>query len=236
MPTLPRPRSLAENDETTAARPAGLRERSKVDKRRRIMEAARAVFIERGYEAATTREIAARAEVSIGTVFVYASDKRDLLLQVVNDELDAVSSKAQALVERPGALIDRLLAYFRLRYRYWASEPKLSRPALQETAEFLPSVEKPGEEATRFYARRPVMMGQIEQMVRSAQADGEVVADVAAEEIASLVFSLYLIEARRWLQDETPKLAAGLARLERVLRLFMRGVLAAPRAPARGKR
>lgn len=208
---------------------AGLRERSKLDKRRRILEAAREVFIEHGYEAATTREIAARAEVSIGTVFVYAKDKRDLLLQVVDDDLEAINAKGQAALDQPGTVRERLLAYFKLRYRYWASEPRLARPALRETADFL-SVDSPGEEAHRFYSRRPLMLGQIEQMVRGAQAAGEVVADVAADEVASLVFSLYLIEARRWLSDETPELAAGIERLGGVLSLFMRGILVAPPA------
>ena len=66
---------------------AGLRERQKTERRRRIEAAARAVFREKGYEAATTREIAARAEVSIGTLFAYAADKRDLLAMVYRDEL-----------------------------------------------------------------------------------------------------------------------------------------------------
>src|SRR4030095_2105808 len=176
------------------APPVGLRERGKVDKRRRIMDAARALFIEHGYDAATTREIAQRAEVSTGTVFVYARDKRDLLLQLVNDELDAVNAKAQALTSKPGALLDRLLAYFKLRYRYWASEPRLARPALRETADFLGHAETRGEEADRFYARAPVTLGHIQEMVRAAQESGEVVADVPTDEVASLIFSLYLIE------------------------------------------
>jgi len=92
----------------TTAPGAGLRERGKLDKRRRIMEAAREVFIEHGYEQATTREIAARAGVSVGTVFVYAKDKRDLLLLIVNGELDAVSAKGQAALDRPGTLVERL--------------------------------------------------------------------------------------------------------------------------------
>jgi AcrR family transcriptional regulator len=206
---------------------AGLRERSKIDKRRRIMEAAREVFIEHGYDIATTREIAARADVSIGTVFVYAKDKRDLLLQIVNDDLEAINARGQAVLDRPGSLPERLLAYFKLRYRYWASEPRLARPALRETADFLHLDESPGqgEETQRFYSRRPLMLRQIEQLVRSAQASGEVVADVRADLVASLVFSLYLVEARRWLSDETPRLAAGTARLGEVLGLFMRGIL-----------
>ena len=208
---------------------AGLRERSKLDKRRRIMEAARAVFIEHGYEAATTREIAQRAEVSTGTVFVYARDKRDLLLQLVNDELDAVNAKGQSMAAKPGPLLDRLMAFFKLRYRYWASEPRLARPALRETAEFLAPDETSGEEARRFYARTPAVVAHIEEMVRAAQESGEVVADVPAHDIASLVFSLYLIESRRWLRDERPLLAAGTQRLKEVLGLFLRGVLNTPR-------
>ncbi|MEB0056179.1 TetR/AcrR family transcriptional regulator [Variovorax sp. LG9.2] len=211
--------------EPTQAPRAGLRERSKTDKRKRIIEAARAVFIEHGYEAATTREIATRADVSTGTVFVYAKDKRDLLLQVVNDELDAVNLKGQALLERPGSLRERLLPYFELRYRYWASEPRLARPALRETSEFLAPGATHGEEAHRFYARRPVILGHIEQMVRAAQKSGEAQDDVPADQIASLIFSLYLIEVRRWLNDEPPRLASGMKRLSAVLGLFVRGIL-----------
>ncbi|MDM0117753.1 helix-turn-helix domain-containing protein [Variovorax sp. J22R133] len=203
----------------------GLRERSKVDKRRRIMEAARALFIEHGYDAATTREIAQRADVSTGTVFVYARDKRDLLLQLVNDDLDAVNAKAQALISKPGVLLERLLAYFKLRYRYWANEPRLARPALRETAEFLAYAETPGEEAHRFYARSPLSLGHIQEMVRASQESGEVVADVSTEEVASLIFSLYLIEVRRWLRDDTPRLSTGMERLEMVLNLLLRGIL-----------
>jgi AcrR family transcriptional regulator len=216
LPTPPRPPR------------AGLRERSKIDKRRRILEAAREVFIEHGYDAATTREIAARADVSIGTVFVYAKDKRDLLLQIVNDDLEAINARGQAVLDRPGSVLERLLAYFKLRYRYWASEPRLARPALRETADFLHQGESRGEEAQRFYSRRPLMLGQIEQLVRSAQESGEVAPDVRADLVASLVFSLYLVEARRWLSDEMPRLATGTARLGEVLGLFLRGILVAP--------
>ena len=57
----------------------GLRARGKRERRRRLREAAHKVFLERGYEGATTREIAARAEIAIGTLFIYATEKRDLL-------------------------------------------------------------------------------------------------------------------------------------------------------------
>jgi AcrR family transcriptional regulator len=233
-PSPSRPARAPRGRSASDAPATGRRERGKLDKRRRILEAAREVFIEHGYDDATTREIAARADVSIGTVFVYAKDKRDLLLQIVNDDLEAINTRGQAVLDRPGSVVERLLAYFRLRYRYWASEPRLARPALRETSDFLHLQlgDHHGEETQRFYSRRPLLLQQIEHMVRRAQASGEVAADVRPDLVASLVFSLYLVEARRWLSDETPRLAAGTQRLGEVLALFMRGILVQPAAPA----
>ena len=48
------------------------------------------MFCRRGYLDATTRDIAARARVANGTLFRYARDKRELLLMVINDDLDAL--------------------------------------------------------------------------------------------------------------------------------------------------
>jgi len=56
----------------------GVRERNKAERRRRIKEAALAAFTEKGYDRATTREIAKLAGVAQGTLFLYARDKRDL--------------------------------------------------------------------------------------------------------------------------------------------------------------
>ena len=79
-----------------AHRQAGLRERGKNAKQQRIKEAAKAVFSDvNNDDEATTREIARRAGVSIGTLFVYAKDKRDLLFLVFNDELYLVADAAR---------------------------------------------------------------------------------------------------------------------------------------------
>src|SRR2546430_14366674 len=51
------------------------------------MEAAAEVFAERGFEGATTAEIAQRAGVAEGTIFKRFRTKRDLLLAVVGPHL-----------------------------------------------------------------------------------------------------------------------------------------------------
>ena len=58
---------------------SGLRERKKQQTREAIAEAARALFVERGFEAVRVAEIARAADVSEKTVFNYFPTKEDLV-------------------------------------------------------------------------------------------------------------------------------------------------------------
>src|SRR5688500_8210555 len=53
----------------------GGRAQQKLETRRRIRDAAWALFTELGYDGTTTKAVAERAEVAAGTVFVHARDK-----------------------------------------------------------------------------------------------------------------------------------------------------------------
>lgn len=59
------------------------RKMEKAERREEILEAARAVFSEKGYQRATTKAIAKRAGVAEGTIFIYFSTKRDLLVSCI---------------------------------------------------------------------------------------------------------------------------------------------------------
>ncbi len=60
------------------------------DRRQHILEAGLQVFAEQGFEAATTKEIAERAEVNQGLIYFYFKNKADLFLAV----LDQYAQKA----------------------------------------------------------------------------------------------------------------------------------------------
>ncbi|MEP9378007.1 helix-turn-helix domain-containing protein [Aquabacter sp. CN5-332] len=62
-----------------APSPPGLRDRKRRQTRARIQGAARALFLERGYEGTTVDEIAAAADISRRTFFHYFSSKEDLV-------------------------------------------------------------------------------------------------------------------------------------------------------------
>jgi hypothetical protein len=143
---------------------------------------------------------------------------------VINDELDALTEQGRRATARDEPFIDALMRYFGLRYRYWAREPGLSRPATREAFDFGGDEDGVGRETQRFYARRAVLMAQLSDLARRAQARGELAADVPAERIAHLAFSLYLIEVRRWLAGPEPRVAAGIASLRALVELALRGV------------
>lgn len=79
----------------------GLRARQKALRRERILDAALTLFRAAGYDAVRTEDIAAAAEVSVGTLYNYFENKGDLLLALVTIEVDEVLEQGAPLVANP---------------------------------------------------------------------------------------------------------------------------------------
>lgn len=63
------------------------------EKRRQILNGARQVFFERGFDAASMGDIARAAGVSKGTLYVYFVDKVDLFASLVSHECDETAER-----------------------------------------------------------------------------------------------------------------------------------------------
>ena len=76
-----------------------------------VIEAAREVFLERGYDGTTIKLIADAADVSPGTVLNAAPSKAALLIQILQEEYEAIAESLDRL-ERAlsGDVVDRLVA------------------------------------------------------------------------------------------------------------------------------
>jgi AcrR family transcriptional regulator len=209
----------------SAKAPVGRRESNKNDKLRRITDAARVLFIAKGYDDTTTREIAVRANVAIGTVFTYAANKRDLLFLVVNDELDDIASQAEAAPRPDRPLLKNLLAAFGMLYVFFSRQPRLSRMTLREMLFYDSSAQ-----ATRFLTIRRRMIVLAGEIVRIAQRRGEVRSGEDADFAGWVIFSIFQVELRRWIaaKDRDLDLKDGLSALERAWSLLVTGL--APRA------
>jgi AcrR family transcriptional regulator len=197
----------------------GLRERNKRDKLARIREAALQLFETKGYDATTTREIAELADVGIGTVFMYADDKRDLLFLVFNDELDRVVDEAFAQVDGRRTLSSQMYGVFATFYAAFHKRAKLSRILLRELVFF-----SQGKQAGQFMANRARIVAGLEGIAAQAVERGRVRRSEDPREIAKAFFFLYSGEVRLWLSAPEPQLDAGLASLKRTFALLGRGL------------
>ncbi len=197
----------------------GLRERNKLDKRDRIRRAALELFESKGYDATTTREIAELADVGIGTVFMYAEDKRDLLFLIFNDVLDVVVDSAFAKVDGRKALSAQITAVFSHFYAAFHQRCDLARILLRELVFF-----SSGKQAEQYLANRHRILERLEQIVTNAIAKGKVRSSEDAAQIAQAFFFLYSGEIRLWLSAPEPDLEQGLAKLQRSFALLGRGL------------
>jgi AcrR family transcriptional regulator len=64
------------------------RAREKAQRRREILDAARHVFFERGFHHPTVEDVATRAEVSKGTIYLYFESKEEILAHLLLEGLD----------------------------------------------------------------------------------------------------------------------------------------------------
>jgi len=93
--------------------PVGRRERNKRAKLERITAAARELFAEHGVDEVTTQQIAEKADIGTGTLFLYAKTKGELLLLVQNSGyIDALEEGRAAAQSIPDAL-DAVMAIIR---------------------------------------------------------------------------------------------------------------------------
>ena len=76
--------------------PVSRRERNKQEKLARITAAARELFAERGVDEVTTQQIAEKADIGTGTLFLYAKTKGELLLLVQNSTYGEALERGRA--------------------------------------------------------------------------------------------------------------------------------------------
>ncbi len=205
----------------------GLRTRNKLEKLHRIKEAAQKLFIAKGFDDTTMREIALRAGVGLGTIFLYAEDKRDLLFLTINEPLQAVTQRAEDAVDPRASLIDNLRSVAELHYRFFGRQPALSRFALREMTFY-----ESGAQAPSFQNTRERLIRLFGRIVELAVANREIAPQEPALFVGWTVFCIFQVELRRWLAHDSVHLHAGLSELERALRMLITG-LATARGPRR---
>lgn len=197
----------------------GRREANKREKLLRIRQAARTVFLSKGYEAATVREIAAAADVAFGTLFLYAKNKQDLLLLVFEDEFLPLAERAAASVSPDQPVVDQICSFFRGFYELFCATPELSRDMLREI-----TFSTGGIVSERIRGGVQNIQQHLARILARAQAEGQVSSSVSPDLAAQVVFSLHRIELRFCLDFEELDIDSSLSRFRNQLQVIWMGL------------
>ena len=111
------PAAISPAADSPASPPPGPtgRRRRKDARPHELLDAALSLFVERGFAATRSEEVAARAGVSKGTLYLYFPSKEDLFKAVVRTYLSAPIAEGQALADNyVGSMADLLRTLIRI--------------------------------------------------------------------------------------------------------------------------
>jgi AcrR family transcriptional regulator len=101
---------------------------------RRIVDTAIELAEKGGFEAVRLRDVAAEADVALGTLYRYFRSKEDLLIAALTSEVEGLEARLQSR-PMPGATpLERVDSFFRAATRGLMRRPRLARAILRAAA------------------------------------------------------------------------------------------------------
>jgi len=177
---------------TPLMQPAGStrRERRRLEVSTRVVEAAEALFVKKGFDETTVAEICEAADVAYGTFFNHFPAKSDLLLAMGRRAVADISEELSALSRRPVRIGDALTLLFEgfAERLQWVSPGERALAARVESLAFSEAHE---DRDHGFHAA-------FVAFIRESVAAGRVRADIPAETLADVLASAYATMGLSW--------------------------------------
>jgi AcrR family transcriptional regulator len=164
----------------------GVRAAGKARSRKRLLDAAKQLFMQRGYEGATVREIAAAAGLSTGAVFASFSDKSDLFNEVLLADLEEQVEQMRQAGSKPGPTGERVARALEAGYRRQLPQLELLRAAVAVSW---------SQGLSGDVGDRPVRAAVIEQLrdlLHAGVGKRELKSDAQVELIAETLWDCYI--------------------------------------------
>ena len=166
---------------------AGLREKQKADREKRILKAAVTKFGAQGYRSVRIEDLAEAAEVSVGTVYNYYHTKGDILIATVAMEVEEVLASGAEIVAKPpsgvhDALCALIFSYYDHSLEYLSKEMWRSAMALSIEAAATPN-------GKRYTELDQWLAAQMTDMIVALQQRGDVRADVDPVALGQVIFN-----------------------------------------------
>ncbi len=207
--------------------PLGKRAARKADTVVALMQAARDLFRDRGYEATRMEDIAAVAGIAVGTLYNYFESKADLLLAIVVDADRACIAAAEELFESLPDDPAEALAVIALH------DSRHSLDALDKTGwrqVLAATLTGPDSAFARAYAATTFELESLfVRVVQRLQTKGQLRSDLSAKACAGVIFAAKYTRFIEHVSDETAVFADHERDVRTVIRLCIQGL--APNVP-----
>ena len=170
------------------------RQAAKVRTRQKVLEAARSLFAERGYEPATIRDIAKGAGMSTGAVFANFQDKAELFEAVLTEDMAGLAEVMQNGAGT-GSTRDRLVNALTAGYHGSIDQLPLFQAIVAR------SWFQPVDAESRQRAATQGLTDVIADILRSGIGAGEIKQDADIALLTELTWDAYLSNYRRAAYD-----------------------------------
>lgn len=208
--------------------------RSPTDKRRRILAAAVAVFARKGYFAARVADIAKKAGVADGTIYLYFRNKEDVLVRLFDEVMSEHVGQAREALRALSSAPERLAAVARRHLAVLGANRDLAvvfQVELRQSTHFM-------ERFTASWLHDYFEL--LDELIAQGQREGSIRADLNRKLAAKVLFGALDETVTSWLLSERRYALEDLA--APVVDLFLRGAggpatrRRADPAPARRRR
>jgi AcrR family transcriptional regulator len=171
------------------------RQAAKVRTRQKVLDDARTLFAERGYEPATIRDIAKGAGMSTGAVFANFEDKAELFEAVLSEDLARLAETLKAAAAAETALRARLLSALTAGYHASLEQLPLVQ-AVVARSWFQPVA---AEMRTRAAIKPLVMV--VSDVLQVGVREGQLRQDADVQLLSELIYDAFLSNFRRAAYD-----------------------------------
>ncbi|KQW81858.1 TetR/AcrR family transcriptional regulator [Brevundimonas sp. Root1279] len=190
-----------ETETETQAPRLNRRQAAKVRTRQKVLDAARQLFAERGYEPATIRDIAKGAGMSTGAVFANFQDKAELFEAVLATDMVALAEVMKAAAQTEGSVRTRLLAALSAAYHSSLEQLPLVQAVIAR------SWFQPVAAEMRVRAAIKPLVSVVTDALQAGVREGELRQDADVRLLSELIYGAYLSNYRQaaydgWTSDQ----------------------------------
>lgn len=192
-----------------------------------MLDAARDLFEEAGYEAATVRAIAERAGVAVGSVFTTFSSKAEILRAVMQGRVTSLYAELQRVAPHlRGSCCDQIRSIMSVHYNFEMQRPRLY------TAYVATSLDWAVADSEEAFGANPMFRAMIREVLEEGIRKGEVRDDLDIELFLDCMLASYGFNYR--LAGDHGA-AALTARLDKQIGLLFDGAAARPATGSPGQ-